>query len=43
MNVISRVPESINEPREGHDPTEMFADGGEYESVFNPTALKTTS
>jgi len=43
MNVINRVPESINEPREGQDPTEMFADGGEYESVFNPAALKTVS
>ena len=43
MNVINRVPESINEPREGHDPTEVFADGGEYDKEFSPTALKTES
>jgi hypothetical protein len=43
MNVINRVPEFINEPRVGHDPTEVFADGGEYDRVFSPAALKTVS
>ena len=43
MNVTNRVPESINEPRVGHSPTEMFDDGGEYDREFSPTALKTVS
>ncbi len=43
MNVTNRLPESINEPREGHDPAVVVADGGEYDRASSPTALKTVS
>jgi hypothetical protein len=43
MKVTKRFPESIIEPREGHDPNVVVADGGTYDKVSNPTALKTVS
>ncbi len=43
MNVTKRLPESINEPKVGHDPTAVVAEGGEYDRASSPTALKTVS
>jgi hypothetical protein len=43
MKVTKRLPESIIEPREGHDPNAVVADGGAYDKVSNSTALKIVS
>ena len=43
MKVTRRLPESIIEPREGQAEKVVVAEGGVYDSVSNPTALKTLS
>jgi hypothetical protein len=43
MKVTRRLPESIIEPREGQAVLVVTAEGGEYDRVSNPTALKTES